>query len=90
MEVGMKKTSQKNNETGKLKELLKKYVKLAPKMEKIENEIYQILKKRLQIFPEETSRTAWLFIEGMTITEEEGKVIKLILEKRDYKFQEAA
>ena len=86
----MQKTNQKNNETGRLKELLKKYIELAPEMERIENRIYRIMKKYLQIYPEESSRTSWLFIEGITITEEEKAVIKLILEKRDHKFQIAA
>ena len=90
----MKKTNQKNNETGRLKELLKKYIALAPLIQDIqntENQIYQILKKYLQIYPEEATRTAWLFIEGIEITEEkEGEAIKSILEKKGHKFQKAA
>ena len=70
--------------------MLKKYVKLAPEMEEIENIIYRIIEKHLRIYPEESSQTSWLFIEGIIITEKEKAVIELILEKRDYKFQKAA
>lgn len=86
----MKKTNRKKNETGWLKELLKKYIELALEMEGIEKIIYRIIKKHLQIYPEESSRTSWLFIEGIIITEKENAAIKSILEKRDYKFQKAA
>ncbi len=86
----MKKTNRKKNETGWLKELLKKYIELALEMEGTEKIIYRIIKKHLQIYPEESSQTSWLFIEGIIITEKEKAAIKSILKKRDYKFQKAA
>ncbi len=84
---------QKKRELKELRKLIRKYdqsLSTKDNKDNIEKKIYQLLERHLKIICGKTTRTAWLLIEGIVITEKESEAIKSILEKRDYKFQKAA